>query len=205
VVGKDASWLARELGMRVAPRTRALLAPIDLVIAEERLAHEKISPVLAVDVAPDAGSAIKAARAVLRIAGAGHSAAIHSDDPQTVMAFATAVNVLRVVVNAPNSTGVAGFDTHLAPTMTVGTGFSGRSSLGENLAPGHLVNWSRVAYHRDPAIAFPDYAAARPWEHAPRREALPRDEGLAPDLSAELRDRIRRLVLEELRELTEVG
>jgi len=200
VVGKDARTVASMAGLRVAPRTQVLLAPIELVVAEEPLAREKMCPVLAVAVRPDAGAAIKAAQAVLRIAGAGHSAAIHSGDADTVFAFADAVDVLRVVVNAPNSTGVAGFDTHLAPTMTVGTGFAGRSSIGENLEPGHLVNWSRVAYAKDTAIAFPDYGALRPWE---RRAAPPAPLPPVPsdDASAALREQIRRLVLEELREL----
>jgi acetaldehyde dehydrogenase/alcohol dehydrogenase len=156
-------------------------------------------PVLAVAVRPNAGAAIAAARATLRIAGAGHSAAIHSTDPDTVFAFADAVNVLRVVVNAPNSTGVAGFDTNLAPTMTVGTGFAGRSSVGENLEPRHLVNWSRVAYAKDAAVPFPDFASSRPWEQ--RRMPEPRHEAPTADASAALREQIRRLVLEELREL----
>jgi acyl-CoA reductase-like NAD-dependent aldehyde dehydrogenase len=202
-VGKDAAWVARSAGLRVAPRTRALVAPIDLVVEEEMLAHEKMCPVLGFHVQPDVGATLKAVRAVLRIGGAGHSAAIHSTDPAHVMAFADAVNVLRVVVNAPNSTGVAGFDTNLAPTMTVGTGFTGRSSVGENLGPQHLVNWCRVAYNKDPAVAFPDYASTRPWERglAARTRPEPLD---GDDPSAALRDQIRRLVLEELRELVEV-
>jgi len=202
-VGKDAAWVARAVGLRVAPRTRVLIAPIDLVVGEELLAHEKMCPVLAFHVRPDTGEVIKAARAVLRIGGAGHSAAIHSTDPAQVMAFADAVNVLRVIVNAPNSTGVAGFDTNLAPTMTVGTGFTGRSSVGENLGPQHLVNWCQVAYNKDAAVPFPDYASTRPWERqlAARRVPEPLD---GDDPSAALREQIRQLVLEELRDLVEV-
>jgi acyl-CoA reductase-like NAD-dependent aldehyde dehydrogenase len=213
-VGKDATWLAGHIGVRAAPRTRCLLAPIGLIVEEEPLAGEKMCPVLSVNRQPDLGAAIRAARGVLRIAGAGHSAAIHSSDPAHVVAFAEAVDVLRVVVNAPNSTGVAGFDTHLAPTMTVGTGFSGASSIGENLGPEHLVNWSRVAYTKDRSVAFPDYASLRPWERhvAPGDwgpvSVLDRGEMTALDrgeISAALRDQIRRLVLEELRDLVEVS
>ncbi len=47
------------------------------------------------------------------------------------------------------STGSAGFDTGLAPSMTIGTGFTGRSSLGENLEPRHLLNHARIAYNND--------------------------------------------------------
>jgi acetaldehyde dehydrogenase / alcohol dehydrogenase len=206
-VGRDAATVARAAGVRVAQGTRALIAPIERIVDEEPLAHEKMCPVLSVNVQPDAGAMIRAARAVLRIGGAGHSAAIHSSDPAHVMAYADAVNVLRVVVNAPNSTGVAGFDTNLAPTMTVGTGFTGRSSVGENLGPKHLVNWCQVAYNKDAAMAFPDFESTRPWEDA-RALIRPQPEefdigALQDDASAALREQIRRLVLEELHDLVE--
>jgi acyl-CoA reductase-like NAD-dependent aldehyde dehydrogenase len=199
-VGKAATFVAQQAGIRTASRTRALVTPVPLLIPEEHLASEKISPVLAFNVQPDPGAAIRAARGVLRIAGAGHSAAIHSNDPDTVIAFAQAVDVLRVVVNAPNSTGVAGFDTNVAPTMTVGTGFTGRSSLGENLAPRHLVNWCRVAYNKDTSVPFPDYRAIRPWERQPETEHSPEPDERS-DVSSELREQIRQLVLQELRDL----
>ena len=41
-------------------------------------------------------------------AGAGHSAAIHSTDPRTIMEYAAAVDVLRVSVNVGNSLGSSG-------------------------------------------------------------------------------------------------
>ncbi len=48
--------------------------------------------------------------------------------------------------------------------MTIGTGFFGRSSVGENLQPKHLVNWTRLAYNADPAEVFGDFAGLDPWE-----------------------------------------
>jgi hypothetical protein len=41
-VGKDASWIAAEAGLRVPNRTPCLLAPFDLVVPEEPLAHEAL-------------------------------------------------------------------------------------------------------------------------------------------------------------------
>lgn len=209
-VGKDAGRIARAVGLRVAASTRALIAPIDLIVAEEALAGEKMCPVLSMNTQPDFSSTVRAARAVLRVAGAGHSAAIHSNDPHHVVAFASAVDVLRVVVNAPNSTGVAGFDTNLAPTMTVGTGFAGRSSLGENLGPQHLVNWSKVAYTKDPRATFPDFAELRPWERDTLEEesmvsGRPTGGSSTVDISAELRESIRRMIVEELRDVVEMS
>jgi len=65
---------------------------------------------------------------------------------------------LRVVVNAPCSQGAAGFGTHLAPSFTIGTGFFGRSSVGENIGPQHLVNWTRIAYSDESSEPFGDFA-----------------------------------------------
>jgi acetaldehyde dehydrogenase/alcohol dehydrogenase len=156
-IGKDAAWIAERAGVRVPPRTRVLLAPFGLVVPEEPLAREKLSPVLGLVRAPTAERGIEAARAVVRLGGAGHSAAIHSRDPAAIMRYGARVPVLRVAVNVGNSTGSAGLDTNLAPSMTLGTGFVGRSSIGENLEPRHLVNWARVAYNTDASVPFDDF------------------------------------------------
>ena len=150
-VGKDAAWIAAEAGLRVPGTTRILLAPFPMAVPEEPLAHEKLCPVLGLVQVPTARRGIDVARAVLRITGRGHSAAIHSTDPATIMEFGAQVEVLRVAVNVGNSLGSAGISTALAPSMTVGTGFFGRSSLTENLEPKHLVQWARMAYDSDPA------------------------------------------------------
>ena len=94
--GRD---LDRGGGRRCAcPATPAiLLAPFDLVVPEEPLAHEKLCPVLGLVRVPNAAGGIDAARAVLRITGRGHSAAIHSTIPRTIMEFGAGVAVLRVV------------------------------------------------------------------------------------------------------------
>jgi acetaldehyde dehydrogenase / alcohol dehydrogenase len=119
--------------------------------------------VLGVVRAESADRGIEAARAVVRLGGAGHSAAVHSRDPRVIMRYGVRVPVLRVAVNVGNSTGSAGLGTNLAPSMTLGTGFVGRSSIGENLEPRHLVNWTRVAYNADPGVPFDDFAAIAAW------------------------------------------
>jgi acetaldehyde dehydrogenase/alcohol dehydrogenase len=163
-VGKDATWIAAEAGVRVPNSTRVLLAPFDLVVPEEPLAHEKLCPVLGLVRVPSARRGIDAARAVLRLSGRGHSAAIHSTDPSVIMEYGAAVEVLRVSVNVGNSLGGSGLETNLAPTMTIGTGFFGRSSVAENLHPSHLVQWTRLAYNSDPAEPFGDFTGLIPWQ-----------------------------------------
>ena len=169
LIGRDAQTIAREAGIRVSPRTRVLIAPFALVVPEEPLAQGE-----AVPGARHGARARRAPRhrrrtAMVRITGAGHSAVIHSNDPRTIMAYGAAVNVLRVAVNAGGSTGSSGFETSLAPSMTIGTGFFGRSSLGGNLEPRHLVNWTQIAYVNDPAVPFGSFEGLEPWSAEPER------------------------------------
>ena len=225
-VGKDATWIAAEAGIRVPASTRVLLAPFDLVVPEEPLAHEKLCPVLGLVRVPSARRGIDAARAVLRLSGRGHSAAIHSADPRVIMEYGAAVEVLRVAVNVGNSLGSAGLETGLAPTMTIGTGFFGRSSVAENLHPSHLVQWTRLAYNSDRAEPFGDFTGLVPWRapagpvpaypvasnqrdggpgpgpHGPATGTMVRSDKIQwqPDAAA-LREEIRRMVIEELAQL----
>jgi acyl-CoA reductase-like NAD-dependent aldehyde dehydrogenase len=212
LVGKDAAFIAEQAGIRVPALTRVLVAPIDLVVPEEPLAHEKLLPVLAMVTVPTAQRGIDVARAVLRITGAGHSAAVHSNDPALVMAFSAAVPVLRVSVNVGNSLGSSGLQTNLAPSMTIGTGFFGRSSVGENLQPKHLINHTRIAYNADPREAMPAFAGLVPWSApvgaVPMYPRASNEQQAHVDISAirtpletdvaQLREEIRRVIIEEL-------
>lgn len=217
-LGQDATWIAQEVGIRVPPKTKILVTPIDYIGVEEKLSKEKLCPVLGFYVASSPNQALRQARALLRLSGAGHSAAIHSEDSQAVMDYAAAVEVYRVVTNAPCSQGAAGFATNLAPTFTIGTGFFGRSSIGENVGPQHLVNWTRIAYHADAGSPMGDFLKARmnwtgPLPQAPA-DGVPnspspqpiRSASTAPRASAggsgspdAMRDEIRRIIAEELR------
>lgn len=204
-LGKSATWIAEQIGVRVPKATRVLLAPVTRIQAEEPLAREKLCPVLGFVRAADRAHGIAISRTLLRIIGGGHSAAIHSRDSATIMAFAASVRALRVVVNSPCSQGAAGFGTHLAPSFTIGTGYFGRSSVGDNVGPEHLINWTRIAYNEDPEEAFGEFTALEPWSHLDQDAPPPPldDPASAPPSAQilDMRDDIRRIVLEELRQM----
>jgi acyl-CoA reductase-like NAD-dependent aldehyde dehydrogenase len=209
-LGRDATWIAAETGLKVPAKTKVLVTPITHIGPEEPLSREKLCPVLGLYVARSKEQALMQARALLRLSGAGHSAAVHGRDPQTIMDYANAVECYRVVVNSPCSQGAAGMGTDLAPTFTIGTGFFGRSSVGENVGPQHLVNWTRIAHPSDAEEAMEAYSFARPGLKGPLPEA-PSDgvPGKSRPAAAsgrrdgasyhELRDEIRRIIAEELR------
>ena len=204
LIGKSALELAEAAQLKEPATTRVLIAPFSLVVPEEPLAHEKLFPLLGLVRVPNTRAGISAAQAMLRITGAGHSASIHSRNARTIMTYGAAVKVLRVSVNVGNSLGSAGALTNLSPTMTIGTGFYGRSSIGENLEPRHLVNLMRVAYNADASVPFDDFTGLEPWvlEAASATYAAPAESASSAPETDLLREEIRKVILEELKELT---
>jgi acyl-CoA reductase-like NAD-dependent aldehyde dehydrogenase len=197
IIGKDASHIAREAGFN-APGAKILVTPVDLVQPEEKLVREKLCPVLAFARVGNIDQALAAARSVMRNSGKGHSAAVHSKSEANIMAFTAAVPALRVAVNAGCSLGAAGFETNLGPSMTIGTGFVGGSSIGDNLTPHHLIHYARIAYNKDASEAFGQFESLDPL-NLPKRERPP--VSLAVDNSGEgdFRRELRRIILEELK------
>ncbi|MEQ9487931.1 MAG: aldehyde dehydrogenase family protein [Alphaproteobacteria bacterium] len=221
-IGRDASWIANECGFRVPPKTRILVTPIDQIGVEERLSREKLCPVLAYHVAKNQKQALAQARAVLRLSGAGHSAAIHTLNEQVAIDYARSVEAYRVVVNAPCSQGAAGFATHLAPTFTIGTGYFGRSSIGENIGPQHLVHWTQMAYNSAPNESFGDYSRVDlgfdgplptapsggldlPVQRISPASPASRTNGSFGGISDAARDELRKLIADEIRNALKGG
>lgn len=199
VIGKDAGWIAREAGFS-ADKAKILITPVDLVQPEEKLVREKLCPVLAFARVAGIDQAVSAARSMMRRTGKGHSAAVHSTSEHNIVAFAAAVPALRIAVNAGCSLGAAGFETNLGPSMTIGTGFAGGSSIGDNLTPHHFVQFARIAYNKEASEAFGNFDGIDPL-------ALPRTTARArPELAAlpgrmdddAIRRELRKIILEEL-------
>jgi hypothetical protein len=111
---------------------------------------------------------VVARRAVELIRAAWVKAALLGSAAETILRFSAEMDVLRVAVNVGCSTGASGFDTWLAPTMTVGTGFFGRSSVSENIGPQHFVQWTKIAYNKAADIPFGDFSGLSLPEPATR-------------------------------------
>jgi len=196
MIGKDAGIIARESGFD-AGNARILVTPVDLVQPEEKLVREKLAPVLAFARVQNIDQAIAAARSMMRHSGTGHSAAIHSKNETNIMAFTAAVPALRMAVNAGCSLGAAGFETNLGPSMTIGTGFAGGSSIGDNLTPQHLLQFARIAYNKEASESFGRFEGLDPL-NLPKREAAAVSLAVDNSGDSELRRELRRIILEEL-------
>ena len=213
-IGQSAVWIADKAGIRVSPSTKVLVPVVPSPGQDDRLFEEKLCPVLTLTAAVDFQQAVTFAKHTAR-RGAGHSAAFHGEDKVRLVAFSQSLPVYRVVVNAPCSQGAAGFATHLPPSFMIGTGYAGRSSVGENVGPEHLVHWTKVAFGRDvPAdldgldftrvTSTPSPVATSNEVTAPTAVPRPPSKATrsAPDPD---REELRRLILEELRNLTGGG
>lgn len=201
-IGKSAVWIAERAGIRVSPSARILVPVVATPGQDDLLFREKLCPVLTLTSAVDFQQALTFAKHTAR-RGAGHSAAFHGADTARLVRFSQEMPVYRVVVNAPCSQGAAGFATYLPPSFTIGTGFAGRSSVGENVGPQHLVQWTRIAYGKDvPAdlsgIDLSAVSTDRATARAPVAAPPPERESFD-------RDALRQLILEELRSLQGAG
>ena len=95
---------------------------------------------------------------LLALGGIGHSLAIHSNDEAIIQEFALKKPIFRILVNTPAALGGVGATTSLAPSMTLGCGTWGGSSVSDNVSPMHLINTKRVAWH----IGMPEGPVVKP-------------------------------------------
>lgn len=216
-IGKSAEWIAHEAGIKVKPGTKVLGVEIFKIDHEEVFSREKMFPVVGFLKVDGLAAALRAARSMIRMGGSGHSAAIHSNTPDAIISWGSSLRVYRVAVNGVATLTSSGYESGLPPTVTIGTGYFGRSSVGENVGPGHLVHWTHLAYNQDPAEVMGDIdAALSRWDDQRGCRATPEIRRVTPDnlqsepiasigneevtsmVRAEIKNVIREIVLEEL-------
>jgi len=145
VVGKSASEVGKMAGIDVPESSRLILLPADGSGTEDVLAKEKLCPVIAIVPYSTFEDAVNMAKANLLVEGAGHSAALHSNNDENIQKAGIELPISRLVVNQPSSTTAGGSLTNgFAPTTTLGCGSWGGNSISENLDYKHLMNVSRI-------------------------------------------------------------
>ena len=145
VVGKSASEVGKMAGIDVPETARLILLPADGSGTEDILAKEKLCPVIAIVPYKNFDDAVAKAKANLLVEGAGHSAALHSNNDDHIEQAGLDLPISRLVVNQPSSTTAGGSLTNgFAPTTTLGCGSWGGNSISENLDYKHLMNVSRI-------------------------------------------------------------
>ena len=107
---------------------------------------EKLAPVLSMFTVDGEDEGLRLCQTLLAIAGAGHTAVIHSANASRIERFARAIPAGRILVNSPAAQGCCGMTTGLACSMTLGCGTFGGNSTTDNVTFRHLLNVKRVAY-----------------------------------------------------------
>jgi succinate-semialdehyde dehydrogenase len=145
VVGIPASEIGKMAGIDVPQSARLIMLPAKGAGEQDILAREKLCPVIAILPYESFEDAVQKAKANLLVEGAGHSAALHSDDDAHIRHAGLELPISRLVVNQPSSLTAGGSLTNgFAPTTTLGCGSWGGNSISENLDFKHLMNVSRI-------------------------------------------------------------
>jgi succinate-semialdehyde dehydrogenase len=145
VVGKPAAQVGKMAGVEVPETARLILLPSKGAGTEDILAKEKLCPVVAILRFRTFEEAVAKAKANLLVEGAGHSAALHSNNEENIRYAGTELPISRLVVNQVCAVSAGGSLTNgFAPTTTLGCGSWGGNSISENLDYKHLMNVSRI-------------------------------------------------------------
>ncbi|MFF5721352.1 bifunctional acetaldehyde-CoA/alcohol dehydrogenase [Streptomyces buecherae] len=149
-VGQSAAWIAEKAGFTVPEDTSLLLVEAEGVGPEEPLTREKLCPVLAVLRAGTTDQGFQRAAEMVAFHGQGHSAVIHTGDPGLAEEYGRRMKTVRVIVNAPSSQGaIGGIYNRLLPSLTLGCGSWGSTSVSDNVSTAQLLNIKRVTTRRN--------------------------------------------------------
>ena len=91
------------IGVDVPATARIILLPAKGAGTDDILAKEKLCPVVAILPYQDFQEAVAKAKANLLVEGAGHSAAVHSNDEGHIRNAGLELPISRLVVNQPSS------------------------------------------------------------------------------------------------------
>jgi acetaldehyde dehydrogenase (acetylating) len=152
LVGKPASFIAKEIGITAPDGVRGLIAPLAGVGRDFPLSIEKLCPVLSFYVVKDWREGCERCIEILRYGGMGHTMSIHSKNEDVILQFGLKKPAFRICVNTPTTHGSIGLTTGLDPAMTLGCGGWGGNITSDNISPRHLLNIKRLAYEVRPAV-----------------------------------------------------
>jgi acetaldehyde dehydrogenase/alcohol dehydrogenase len=145
VVGRSPVWIAEQAGFSVPADTSILLAEISEVGPAEPLSREKLCPVLALLEAGDEEQGIRYAEQMVEFHGLGHSAVVHGRDAELAERFGKRMKAVRIIWNAPASQGGIGdIYNGFRPSLTLGCGSYGHTSVSDNVSALNLLNIKRI-------------------------------------------------------------
>lgn len=158
IVGKDVKYLASLFDIQVPAGTKLIIGEITEIGKHEPLSEEKLSPLLAMYSSPTIEDAVDKAEQLVNFGGPGHTAVLYTNftNTKSVSLFRAKINTVRLLVNTPASQGAIGdlYNFHLDPSLTLGCGTWGSTSISTNVTPKHLLNYKTVIERRENMLWF---------------------------------------------------
>ncbi|QYX75272.1 bifunctional acetaldehyde-CoA/alcohol dehydrogenase [Streptomyces akebiae] len=149
-VGQSPEWIAEQAGFTVPAGTSLILVEAERVGPAEPLTREKLCPVLTVLRAGSQEQGFELAADMVAFHGQGHSAVIHAEDRAVAEAYGRRMKTVRIIVNSPSSQGaIGGIYNGLLPSLTLGCGSWGSTSVSDNVSAAQLLNIKRVSDRRN--------------------------------------------------------
>ena len=145
VPGKSPQYIAKAAGFEIPSDATILIAECKEVGEMEPLTMEKLAPVQAVLKSENKEQGFEMCEAMLKH-GAGHTAAIHTNDQALVREYGQRMHACRIIWNSPSSLGGVGdIYNAIAPSLTLGCGSYGGNSVSGNVQAVNLLNIKRIA------------------------------------------------------------
>ena len=150
IVGQPASDIAKKAGFNVPENTPVICVSCNEVGINEPLTREKLSPVLAILKAEDTEDGYNKSCQMVEFNGLGHSATIHTENPEVAKEFGSRVKAIRIIWNSPSTFGGIGnvYNSFL-PSLTLGCGSYGKNSVGDNISAVNLLNIKKIGKRRN--------------------------------------------------------
>ena len=143
-VGRSPQVIAQAAGITVPADTKVLIGEQQGVGPDYPLSYEKLTTVLGFYTVKDKEEACDLCIELLQN-GIGHTLSLHTSDESIVREFSVKP-ASRILVNTGSTQGSTGLTTGLLPSLTLGCGSWGGSSVSENVGPQHLINVKRIAW-----------------------------------------------------------
>lgn len=150
IVGKSASWIAKNAGFEVPAKTSIIIAECKEVGINEPLTREKLSPVLAMLKAESVDDGVNKAEAMVMFNGVGHTAAIHTSNEALAKRFGERLKACRIIWNSPSTFGgIGNVYNSFIPSLTLGCGSYGHNSVSDNVSAINLLNIKKIGKRRN--------------------------------------------------------
>lgn len=125
---------------------------------DEPLSEEKLCPVLAMYKAPNFETAVTMADKLITFGGPGHTSVLYTNplNKAHIEHYGNIIKTVRILINTPSAQGAIGdlYNFHLDPSLTLGCGSWGSTSVSTNVGPQHLLNVKNVTERRENMLWF---------------------------------------------------